>query len=167
MYQIIHLLPSPEPQWVLSGPHVTLRYDCIAHCVFLVDIGYVTFLSPTVPSIISISVSATSVLTLYHHKCHFVLLLASGVQSQKPFVPDADQMSKGVMLGWCSLSFPGIHTYCSHTHFVTRYFHKEIFHHHSLLPLSYSAVSFSSCCECYLTHSFPSPLAQSASLSLT
>lgn len=99
MYQIIHLLPSPGPQWVLSGPHVTLRYDCIAHCVFLVDIGYVTFLSPAVPSIISISVSVTSVVTLYHHKCHFVLLLASGVQSQKPFVPDADQMSKGVMLG--------------------------------------------------------------------
>lgn len=41
------------------------------------------------------------------------LLLASGVQSQKPLLSDAHQTSKDAMLGWCSLSFHGVHT---HTH---------------------------------------------------
>ena len=81
------------------GPGVTLRDGSIAHCAFPGDIGYVTFLSPTVPSIISVSILATLMVTLYHHKCHFSLLLAPGVQSQKPFVSDTDQTSKGLMSG--------------------------------------------------------------------
>lgn len=92
-------LPPPGPPRVLSGPAVTLRDYSIAHCVFLGDIGYVTVLSPTVTSIISVSVPATSMVTLYHSKCHFGLLLASGFISQKPFVSDAEQTSKGAKLG--------------------------------------------------------------------
>lgn len=38
-------------------------------------------------------------------KCHYGLLLALCVRSQKPFVSDADQTSKSAMLGWCSSSF--------------------------------------------------------------
>lgn len=52
-----------------------------------------------VPSIISVFVPGASVVTLYHRKSHWDLLLACGVQSQKPFVSDADQTPKGAMLG--------------------------------------------------------------------
>lgn len=98
--RIIHLLPSPEARRVVLGPAVTLRDCSIAHCVFRGgDIGYVTLLSPTVTTIISVCVPATSMAMLYHRKCHLGLLLASGVQSQTPFVCDADQTSKGSVLG--------------------------------------------------------------------
>lgn len=109
---------------VLSGPAVTLRDDSIAHCVFPGDIGFVTFLSPTVPSIISVSIPSTSMVTLYHRMCHLDMLLASSVQSQKPFGSDADQTSKGAVLGWCSLSFHGVHTRI-HSHFLTHYSTKK------------------------------------------
>lgn len=51
----IHSLPSTE--WrLLSGPAVTLKDHSLVYCVFLGDIGYVTVLSPTVTSAISVFV---------------------------------------------------------------------------------------------------------------
>lgn len=51
----IHSLPSTERR-LLSGPAVTLKDHSLVYCVFLGDIGYVTVLSPTVTSAISVSV---------------------------------------------------------------------------------------------------------------
>lgn len=61
----IHSLPSTE-RCLLSGPAVTLKDHSLVYCVFLGDIGYVTALSPTVTSAISVSVPHTSAVTLYH-----------------------------------------------------------------------------------------------------
>lgn len=78
---------------------VTLRDSSMAHRVFPEDAGSVTVLSPTVNSVISISVPATSMATLYHRKCHFRTAPGLRVQSQKPFLSDVHQTSKDTMLG--------------------------------------------------------------------
>lgn len=91
-----------------------------------------------VPSVISVFVPDAFMVTLYHRKSHLDLLLASGVQSQKPFVSDADQTPKGAMLGWCSLSFYGIHIHRLFDTFCREIFEPSL----PLLPVSCSLYLF-------------------------
>lgn len=96
-YHIIHLLIRSSAGCFGARRHferLLHRPLCISGRYWLCD-SFVTNSHLYNP----VSVPATSMVTLYHHKCHFGLLLASGVQSQKPFVPDTDQTSKGAMLG--------------------------------------------------------------------
>lgn len=147
----IHSLPSTERR-LLSGPAVTLKDHSLVYCVFLGDIGYVTVLSPTVTSAISVSVPQPPL------RWHFI---TTGVTSACCWRPVFNPRS---LLCLTLIKRPGVRCRDVARHFMesTRthalldtLFHKEIFHHHSVsLLLLVSVVIFLSSCECYLTHSF-------------
>lgn len=124
----------------------------LVYCVFLGDIGYVTVLSPTVTSAISVSVPQPPL------RWHFI---TAGVTSACCWRPVFNPRS---LLCLTLIKRPGVRCRDVARHFMesTRthalldtLFHKEIFHHHSVsLLLLVSVVIFLSSCECYLTHSF-------------